>query len=145
MRCLKTLNILLDRMQYSSDTEATSSAVSRNTGNVYELLLIIQVTVLCKSNKSELRRISLIVLANFQRCSRDNSTKVRRNFARSLENSQSKTKYRRSEFFNSRKLEEISLKRNEISANCPAVKARSRGFRDFIYYIQKRLFTNRNL
>ena len=48
-------------------------------------------------------------------------------------------------FFNSRKFEEISLKRNEISANFPAVKARSRGFRDFIYYIQKRLFTNRNL
>ena len=98
-------------------------------------------TVLCKSNKSELRRISLIVLANFRRnigdisCellhrSRDNSTKVRRNFARPLENSQSETKYRRSEFFNSRKFEEISLKRNEISANFPAVKARSRGFRD---------------
>ena len=87
-------------------------------------------TVLCKSNKSELRRISLIVLANFRRYFVRTFAPFSRNFARSLENSQSETKYRRSKFFNSRKFEEILLKRNEISANFHAIKARSCGFRD---------------
>ena len=64
--------------------------------------------------------ISVIFHANF----RTVLVIIRRNFARSLENSQSETKYRTSEISISRNFEEISLKRNEISANFRAEKAR---------------------
>ena len=116
-------------------------------------------TVLRKSIKSELRRISLIVLANFRRNigdiswelshrSRDNSTKVRRNCAGSLKNSQSETKYRRSEFSNPRKYGDFAeTKRNIGELSCR--KSKITWLQIFaseissIIIIQKRLFTNR--
>ena len=106
-------------------------------------------TVLCKSIKSELWRISLIALPNFRRNIGDNSMKDGKISQGHSKIRKAKQNIKEANFLTPENLKRFCWNKTKYRQTFVPKKqdrvASKIRFRDFIYYIQKRLFTNRNL